>query len=134
VFLKGGESMLRGVRGATTVSNNEEKEIVLATEKLLKVMIDENDIHPEQVTSVFISVTEDLTATFPAKALRNINGWAYVPVMCMREIPVPGSLPLCIRIMLHLNTDKKQSEIQHIYLNKAVTLRPDLHSNQNVNK
>ncbi|WP_409301377.1 chorismate mutase [Peribacillus sp. SCS-155] len=118
--------MIRGVRGATTVEKNEEAEIVSATRILLSSIIAENEIIPEQVASVFISVTEDLTSVFPAKALREIEGWTHVPVMCMREIPVPGSLAGCIRIMLHLNTDKSQIDIQHVYQERAVVLRPDL--------
>jgi chorismate mutase len=119
-------TMIRGVRGATTVLHDEEQEIIKAVETLLVEMIQENEIHPEKVASVFVSVTEELQSTFPSKALRNIEGWKYVPVVCMQEIPVKGSLPFCIRIMLHLNTDKTQQEIQHIYHGEAVALRPDL--------
>jgi chorismate mutase len=118
--------VIRGVRGATTVENDNEMEIIYATEKLLEEMIEKNDINPENVASVLISVTEDITAAFPAKALRKFEGWSYVPVMCMREIPVPQALKLCIRIMLHLNTTKSQKEIEHTYLEGATVLRPDL--------
>lgn len=118
--------MIRGVRGAITVVNNLETEIVLATEGLIKEMISKNEIHPEYVASIFISVTDDITATFPAKALRLFEGWSFVPVMCMREIPVPESLEFCIRIMMHVNTDKPQKDIRHIYLEGAKQLRPDL--------
>ncbi len=69
-------------------------------------MIKLNQIHPDSVASVFISTTEDINAAFPAKALRKFEGWTYVPVMCMQEIPVPNSLKMCIRIMMHVNTDK----------------------------
>jgi chorismate mutase len=122
--------MIRGVRGATTVDRNNEQEIIDATEKLLTLMIAENEIDPDKVASVFISVTEDLSSAFPAKALRKIEGWTYVPVMCMKEIPVPNSLNSCIRIMLHLNTEKAQHDIHHAYLEKAVVLRPDLKASQ----
>lgn len=118
--------MIRGVRGATTVANNTEAEIIQATEELVLKMIELNEIEPDQVASVFISTTEDIYAVFPAKALRNLKGWTYVPVTCMREIPVPGSLKMCIRVMLHLNTDKAQTEIRHVYLKDAQKLRPDL--------
>lgn len=118
--------MIRGVRGATTVPADSEKEILHAVEKLLEEMIDLNQINPEDVASVFISMTEELSAAFPAKAIRRFSGWTYVPVVCMREIPVTGSLPFCIRVMLHLNTDKSQKEIQHVYHGEAVLLRPDL--------
>lgn len=118
--------MIRGIRGAITVERNEAEEIVDATETLLKEMIRVNDVTASDVSFVLISVTEDITAAFPAQALRRIEGWTYVPVMCMREIPVPNSLPRCIRVMMTVETTKKQEEISHIYLRDAVTLRPDL--------
>ncbi|MGM7635384.1 chorismate mutase [Bacillus sp. Hm123] len=118
--------MIRGIRGATTVTANDETEMIDATEKLLQEMIDENEIQADDVCSVFISVTEDLAAVFPAKALRRLDGWSYVPVMCMKEIPVPGSLAKCIRVMMHVNTKLTQSEVKHIYLEQAISLRPDL--------
>ncbi|WP_442594533.1 chorismate mutase [Neobacillus sp. D3-1R] len=118
--------MIRGVRGATTVIHNDETEILSATEILLKEMISKNAIIPDHVASIFISVTDDITAVFPAKALRKFEGWAFVPVMCMREIPVQDSLKLCIRIMMHINTSNNQDEIHHVYLENAKQLRPDL--------
>ncbi|MCZ0754443.1 chorismate mutase [Anoxybacillus sp. J5B_2022] len=118
--------MIRGIRGATTVTANEADEIVAATEELLREMIRANGVQANDVASVLISVTEDLTAAFPAQALRRIEGWTYVPVMCMREIPVPGSLPRCIRIMITAETKKTQEDVVHVYLHDAVQLRPDL--------
>lgn len=118
--------VIRGIRGATTVTENREDEIIEATEILLKEIIEQNKIEANMVASIFISVTEDITAAFPAKAIRLINGWTFVPVMCMREIPVPSGLPKCIRVMMHVNTMVPQEEINHIYLRNAITLRPDL--------
>ncbi|ALF12103.1 chorismate mutase [Parageobacillus thermoglucosidasius] len=118
--------MIRGIRGAITVERNEAEEIVNATETLLKEMIRANDVAASDVSFVLISVTEDITAAFPAQALRRLEGWTYVPVMCMREIPVPHSLPRCIRVMMTVHTAKKQEEISHVYLRDAVALRPDL--------
>ncbi|MDN3016708.1 chorismate mutase [Paenibacillus sp. BSR1-1] len=118
--------MFRGVRGATTVTANTEEAIVTATEELLAKIIEVNQIQPDTVASVFISTTEDVTAAFPAKALRKFEGWTYVPVMCMREIQVPNSLKMCIRIMMHVNTNQNQKDILHVYLNEAKVLRPDL--------
>lgn len=120
--------MIRGVRGATTVSGNNESEIITATEELVEKLIELNQIQPDTVASVFISTTEDIDAVFPAKALRNFTGWTYVPVMCMREIPVPNSLKQCIRIMMHVNTNQTQDAINHVYLREAKVLRPDLGS------
>lgn len=122
----GGRSMIRGVRGATTVQVDTDIEIMKAVERLLREMIELNSIEAEKVASIFISMTEDLRSAFPAKALRKIDGWTYVPVVCMQEIPIVNSLPLCIRIMLHLNTDKEQTQIQHVYQEGATVLRPDL--------
>lgn len=118
--------MIRGIRGAITVDTNKEEEILDATERLLREMVKQNDIHADDVASVFVSATEDITAAFPAKALRRLDGWTYVPVMCMRELSIENSLERCIRVMMHVNTNKSQQEIQHIYLEKAVVLRPDL--------
>lgn len=118
--------MIRGARGAITVQKNEEAEIVSATERLMRELVSLNEIEAEDVASVLISVTEEIDAAFPAKALRLLEGWTHVPVMCMREIPVQNSLPFCIRVMVHINTDKTQAEIQHVYLENAVGLRPDL--------
>ncbi|WP_208587920.1 chorismate mutase [Gracilibacillus suaedae] len=118
--------MIRGIRGATTVKNNDANEMVQATKEMIEAMAKVNDIEPETIASVMISVTSDLNAAFPAKALRLMDGWKYVPVMCMPEINVPGSLPKCIRVMMTVNTSRAQKEIEHIYLNDAVKLRPDL--------
>lgn len=118
--------MIRGVRGAITVKENHEQKIILATERLLKEVISSNNISPADVASIFISATDDVDAAFPARALRNLDGWTYVPVMCMKELSVPGSLQMCIRVMIHINTEKKQEEIQHIYLDGAAGLRPEL--------
>lgn len=122
----GGRELIRGVRGAITVLEDHEQQIIKATEELLKEMISKNNVEPEEVAQVLITVTEDLSSTFPAKALRNFNGWMYVPVMCMQEIPVPGSLQKCIRVMMTVETTIKQDQIHHAYLNGATVLRPDL--------
>ena len=118
--------MFRGVRGAITVTENNEQVIFQATDRLFKKIIHDNQIEPEQVASVFISVTDDITEAFPAKVLRSMEGWSYVPVMCMKEITVRSALDKCIRVMMHINTSKSQQEINHVYLEDAVTLRPDL--------
>lgn len=118
--------MIRGVRGAITVNRNDAGQIIAAAKKLLRQMIIENDIHPDKVASVFISATADLTAAFPAQALREFDGWTYVPVMCMAEASIEGALPKCLRIMIHLNSDLPQENIIHVYLDGAKMLRPDL--------
>jgi|SRR5690625_2551737 len=118
--------MTRGVRGATTVTENNAEQILKHTKRLVEEMVQKNNIQPEFVSHVFISVTNDINATFPAKSLRELDGWKYVPVMCMREIDVPGSIAKCIRVMMVIHTDKKQDEIQHVFHNEAIQLRPDL--------
>lgn len=118
--------MIRGVRGAITVSADQPEEILKETRTLILEMVKENKIVPGDVASVIISTTTDISSAFPAKAVRTIEDWTYVPVMCTHEMDVPGSMPLCIRVMMHVNTSIPQREIQHIYLNEAVKLRPDL--------
>jgi chorismate mutase len=115
----------RGVRGATTVASNDREEILTATRQLLALMIRLNGIESRDVASAVFSTTRDLDAEFPALAARQL-GWLDVPLMCGHEISVPGSLPLCIRVLLHWNTDKEQSEIEHVYVREANRLRPDL--------
>jgi chorismate mutase len=118
--------MTRGVRGATTVNRNEANQIIEETRKVAEEMVSKNEIEPESISHVFISATKDLNAVFPAKALRELPGFTYVPVMCMSEIDVPGALPFCIRIMMVVNTEKEQRKIHHVFHNEAVKLRPDL--------
>lgn len=115
----------RGVRGAITASANTSEDVLLQTRRLMAVMIRTNDIKPEDVGFALFSTTDDLDANFPALAARQF-GWFDVPLICTNEIPVPGALPMCIRILMNWNTSKSQKEIQHVYLGDAVTLRPDI--------
>ena len=114
----------RGIRGATTVEHNERAEILAATTELLALLISRNDLRAEDVASAIFTTTADLDAAFPALAAREL-GWSDVALMCMREIPVPGSLPMCIRVLLHVNTEREASEIQHVYIHEAINLRPE---------
>lgn len=116
----------RGIRGATTVEYNDRDEIYAATEALVAEMIERNAIDPETVSNVWITVTHDLDAAFPAVAVRKRAGWDFVPLMCALEVPVEGSLPRCIRLMIQVNTEKNQREIRHVYQQGATVLRPDL--------
>lgn len=118
----------RGIRGATTVERNEREEILAATTELLELLIARNDLHAGDVASAIFTMTGDLDAEFPALAARAL-GWSEVALMCMREIPVPGSLPLCIRVLLHVNTERSAGEINHVYIHGAVNLRPEFHVN-----
>ena len=117
---------VRGVRGATVVKDNTPEEILRGTRELLEAVVGANpSLDSEQVVSVIFTVTDDLDAAYPAKAARQI-GWDQVPLLCSREIAVPGSLPKCVRVLLHWNTDLHQSDIRHVYLGEAANLRPDI--------
>ena len=121
---------IRGIRGATTVHADEPALILEATRELLEAILEANDgMKPEDVGSALFTVTDDLASTFPAQAARQM-GWGLVPMMCAREIPVPGSLRRVIRVLVHWNTELPQNEVTHIYLKDAVKLRPDLVSAQ----
>ena len=113
---------IRGIRGATTVANNRKEEIIAATKELLFEIAKRNKLKIEEIASITFTATEDLDAEFPAAAAREL-GWNETPLLCSREINVPGSLPRCIRILLHVNTGKDQGQMQHVYLKEAVNLR-----------
>lgn len=117
--------MCRGVRGATTVESNTRDEILAATRQLLALMIRQNGIDSHDVASAIFTTTIDLDAEFPALAARQM-GWLDVPLLCTHEISVPGSLPRCIRVLIHWNTIHPPGEIKHVYVRDAVRLRPDL--------
>ncbi|HLZ81501.1 MAG TPA: chorismate mutase [Ktedonobacteraceae bacterium] len=118
----------RGIRGATTVENNDREEILAATIELLELLISQNELRSEDVASAIFTVTEDLNAEFPALAARQL-GWTDVALLCACEIPVPNSLGKCIRILLHVNTTHSAAEMQHVYVRGAVNLRPSLSLN-----
>jgi chorismate mutase len=117
---------VRGIRGAITVEANEERPILDATAELVERIVAENGISPEDIGCIFITVTDDLDSAFPARAIRQMAGWELVPLMCALEVPVKGSLEKCIRLMVLVNTDKRQDQIRHVYLGGARALRPDL--------
>ncbi len=115
----------RGVRGATTVEENSRESILRNARQLLALMIRLNSIQSEDVASAVFSLTPDLDAEFPALAARQL-GWLDVPLLCTNEIPVPDSLPRCVRILIHWNTHKPQDAVSHVYIKEARQLRPDL--------
>jgi chorismate mutase len=116
----------RGIRGATTVTANTREAIVEATRELLDELVRANDIHSEDVASAYFTTTSELNAEFPAVAARNGLGWTNVALMCGHEMDVPGSLRMCLRILLHVNTERAQADVCHVYLRGAAVLRPDL--------
>lgn len=121
------QKCVRGVRGAITVAEDSAEEICRASKILLTQMVERNGIEIDDLASVFFSLTPDLRAAFPASAAREM-GWTYVPMLHLAEIPVPGALRRCIRVLMHVNTVRAAREIEHVYLEGARSLRPDLAS------
>ena len=116
---------MRGIRGATTIEKDEREQVFAAVQELLRAVLAANPgLCSADIASGIFTVTDDIASAFPAAAARGM-GWGEVPMLCTREIPVPGSLPLCIRVLLHWNTEKNSQEIKHVYLRKAKALRPD---------
>jgi chorismate mutase len=121
----GQPTVCRGVRGATTVEANTKEAILKATRQLLALIIRRNGIETKDIASAIFTVTRDLNAEFPALAARQM-GWLDVPLLCGYEVEVPGSLMSCVRILLHWNTSRLQTDIHHVYIHDAIALRPDL--------
>ncbi|GJG89280.1 hypothetical protein tb265_44610 [Gemmatimonadetes bacterium T265] len=116
---------VRAVRGATTVEVDEPCAIKAATCELLATILERNSVHPDDLISAVFTVTGDLTSAFPALAAREM-GWTDVPLLCALEIPVPDALPRCVRVLLHVTSTRPRAAIDHVYLRRAVALRPDL--------
>jgi chorismate mutase len=119
---------LRALRGAITVETNEPGAILSATEELVSAVMERNELEAEQMVSCIFTCTSDLDAEFPAVAARDM-GLSAVPLLCAREIDVPGSLPRVIRLLLHCYADPA-SEPRHVYLREAESLRRDLQGAQ----
>ena len=115
----------RGVRGAATADANTGDAILRAARELLGLMVRQNGVEPEDVASAIFTTTNDLNAEFPALAARQL-GWDNVALMCGHELDVPDSLPMCIRVLFHWNTNKPAHDIVHVYIKGAAQLRPDL--------
>ena len=115
----------RGVRGATVAAVNEAEAILAATRELLLAIRNANSsMQTEDLASILFTVSDELDAVYPAQAVHQL-GWSGIPLICAREIPVPGGITNCIRVLIHWNTDLTQGEILHIYLKEASRLRPD---------
>lgn len=121
---------VRGIRGAISVTADEPDLIREATAELMQEVLKRNNIADfDEICSAVFTTTGDLVSCFPAEAAR-LLGMTSVPLLCALEIPVPNSLPRCIRILLHVNTEKSATEIEHVYLREATRLRPDMKSAQ----
>jgi chorismate mutase len=116
---------VRGIRGAITVTEDTEPAILEATRTLLEAIVQANGVEEDDVASILFTTTQDLTACFPAKAAREM-GWNQAALLGFQEMNVPNSVNLCVRILVHWNTTKSYSEIVHVYLRGAESLRPDL--------
>lgn len=116
---------VRALRGAITVDADEPTEIVAATVELLRAMLDRNEASAEDLISVVFTATIDLVSEFPAAAARTI-GISDVPLLCAQEIPVPDAVPRCIRVLMHLYTERDYASLRHVYLRDARGLRTDL--------
>lgn len=119
--------MIRGIRGAITVERDDREAILAATKRLLREMTQRNGVEMEEIASVLFSLTPDLRAAFPALGAREL-GWVHVPMLHFTEIDVPGAMERVIRVLVHVNTTLAQENVEHVYLEKAVALRPDLSS------
>ena len=117
--------MIRGVRGAITVADNTEDAIWSATREVLETMVTRNTINEDDVASILFTTTPELTAAYPAKAAR-MFGWSRTALMGFVEADITDGLKMCIRVLIHWNTDKSMDEIHHVFLRDAVKLRPDL--------
>ncbi len=120
-----GEVRVRAARGAICVAADTAGSIVSATERLLAAMLERNGVQGDDIVSAFFTVTDDLRAAFPAEAARRM-GLGRVPLLCAREIPVEGSMPRVVRVLVHFHTERSQGEVFHVYLDGAESLRDDL--------
>ncbi|NLM97482.1 MAG: chorismate mutase [Halanaerobiaceae bacterium] len=116
---------MRAIRGAITVDNNKRSEILKAVKELLTVILESNQVKLEEMVSIIFTATDDLDSVYPAVAAREM-GLDLVPLLCFQEMKVKNSLEKCIRVMLYINRDCPLDDIKHVYLRKAVYLRPDL--------
>ncbi|MFP4395053.1 MAG: chorismate mutase [Anaerolineales bacterium] len=115
----------RGIRGAVSVEANTPAAIDAAVRQLLTRIVAANEIESDDIASIIFTATLDLDAAYPARTARSL-GWTHVPLLCMQEMAVTGSLPRCVRVLVHWNTERPPETIRHIYLGEARRLRPDL--------
>ena len=117
--------MVRGLRGATTVDADTAEQVTERSQELIRELMERNGLVEDDIVSILFTATGDVRSIFPATAIREI-GFGAVPLLCAAEIPVPGAMPLCIRALLHVYTERSREEMHHVYLHRAVALRDDL--------
>jgi chorismate mutase len=120
-----GAPMVRGLRGATTVDVDTAEQVTERSQELMRRIMERNDLAEDDIVSVIFTATADVTSIFPATAIREI-GFGAVPLLCAAEIAVPGAMPRCVRVLLHVMTTRSRDEIHHVYLHGAQGLRDDL--------
>ena len=118
-------AVVRALRGATTCPVDTPDTIASATQELLKVMMERNDLEHDDIISMLFTTSPDLRSAFPAAGARGI-GFGDVPLLCASEIDVPGAMAHCVRILMHVYTKKLRTELHHVYLHDARALRDDL--------
>ena len=116
---------VRGLRGATTVEADTVAQVTERSQELLREVMARNELGEDDIVSIVFTATPDVTSMFPATAVREI-GFGAVPLLCAAEIAVPGSMPRCIRVLLHVYTARSRAELHHVYLHGAQGLRDDL--------
>ncbi len=118
-------SSVRALRGATTVDVDSEEQVTQRTQELLVALMERNSVSHDDLISVLFTATKDIVSMFPAAAARRI-GFGDVPLICARELDIDGATPRCVRVLVHLNTDKTRGELHHVYLHGARELRDAL--------
>lgn len=116
---------LRALRGATTLDSDTKDQVMERTAEMVRTMMERNDIARDDIVSLLFTATGDVRSEFPAAAARAI-GISDVPLLCARELDVEGAVPLCVRVMMHLYTEKEPAALRHVYLHGAKMLRLDL--------
>ncbi|MGB3410092.1 MAG: chorismate mutase [Microthrixaceae bacterium] len=116
---------VQALRGATTLELDESEHLLARVEELLGEMIDRNGLQNGDLVSILFTATPDIHSVFPAVAARRM-GYGDVPLMCAQELDIAGAMPLCVRIMMHINTDLARNDLRHVYLEQARSLRDDL--------
>jgi len=116
---------VRALRGATTVDDDTAEQVRARTIALLQAMIDRNGAHHDDVISVLFTATDDIHSVFPATAARDV-GFGDIPLICARELDIVDATPHCIRVLMHLTTERARDELRHVYLEGAAGLRDDL--------
>jgi chorismate mutase len=116
---------VRGLRGATTVDADTVAQVTERSQELMRALMTRNELVEDDIVSALFTTTADVTSIFPATAIREI-GFGAVPLLCAAEIAVPGAMPHCIRVLLHVYTARRRDEMHHVYLHGAQGLRDDL--------